>query len=279
MNYLWIVAGVLVCLIAISMFRKAHRRRRIIARVRSRWGVPRISYTDTVMEQVARYHNLLGESDSSASLSDQTWDDLNLDDVYTRVDHAQCGAGQQYLYHMLRTPEYRTEPLEALERLVQDFGDDHLLREQVQAHLHELDRRETYYLPNLFLKTLPARIPAFWLAPLLTLLAIGLLGGMFFYTPLFLGVLVISAFNLLAQLYYKRFVYQYVLPLRILSRFIYMGPVIAQQIAALSPELASEMTESADRLQKLRKLSAYLRFEGSPDRIWRARRRSFARLV
>ena len=37
-------------------------------------------------------------------VDETTWKDLNMEDIYKRVNACQCTAGEQYLYYMLRTP-------------------------------------------------------------------------------------------------------------------------------------------------------------------------------
>ncbi len=55
-----------------------------------------------------RYHclsrqNLADDSDKKV-LDDITWNDLNMDAVFARINHTWSSAGQEYLYYRLRTP-------------------------------------------------------------------------------------------------------------------------------------------------------------------------------
>jgi len=50
------------------------------------------------------YDACLGEESDQFHVDETTWKDLNMEDIYKRVNACQCTAGEQYLYYMLRTP-------------------------------------------------------------------------------------------------------------------------------------------------------------------------------
>lgn len=51
------------------------------------------------IDKVSRYHNLNGEKNSL--LDDITWDDLEMEQVFFRINHTNSFIGEQMLFHKL----------------------------------------------------------------------------------------------------------------------------------------------------------------------------------
>ena len=66
---------------------------------------PEKDYFAGDMERIRTFYDACrgGEVDRF-HVDETTWKDLNLDDLYKRLNACQCTAGEQYLYYMLRTP-------------------------------------------------------------------------------------------------------------------------------------------------------------------------------
>ena len=70
-----------------------------LSEIRGRWDLPRPSRSD--IGSVSLYHDALQVVDRVKGLDKQTWEDLNLNDVFTELDHTNSAIGQQVLYHIL----------------------------------------------------------------------------------------------------------------------------------------------------------------------------------
>src|SRR5262245_54380767 len=66
-------------------------------------------------------------------VTDRTWHDLSMDDVFARLDRCVTGAGQQMLYRRLRTPRFEETELARFDQRVRAFGDDALRQRFAKA--------------------------------------------------------------------------------------------------------------------------------------------------
>lgn len=82
--------------------------------------------------------------DSSNSVDDSTWADLNMDDVYCSIDRTFSTPGEQHLYKVLRTPLYDKSLLEKRNELISFFQDNSSIREKISLILHNLGKTDSY---------------------------------------------------------------------------------------------------------------------------------------
>ena len=136
------LAGLL--LVAASAILAWRERRKRLARIRLVWGESR----DRVhkMHAIADYYrSRIDPARTGDFLDDRTWDDLNLDAVFQRLDRTESTLGQQVLYHRLRSVPVAAN-LDAFEALVTRMGEDLEGRERAQMALARLQNPAGYDL-------------------------------------------------------------------------------------------------------------------------------------
>ena len=106
-------AGLAVLAAAATWLLRRRRRHALLARVRAEWGRPR--HRDCDFSSLVDFHR--ARKDDGPSIDGRTWDDLNMDSVFTILDHTESAVGQQALYHRLRTP-FVGPTLDAFDALV-----------------------------------------------------------------------------------------------------------------------------------------------------------------
>ena len=74
------------------------------------------------------------------ALSDQTWHDMNMDQVFARIDDCVSFAGQERLYAMLREPCCDEEELKRRDSLAVYFSENEELREAYREKLRDIGR-------------------------------------------------------------------------------------------------------------------------------------------
>ena len=110
---------------------------------------------------------LYRQSDDPApdTVDDNTWGDLEMDEVFARIDRTVSVIGRQFLYAMLRI--YKNgrsdEEKQRLNALYSIFQTDEALREKIQMALYSLRRDESAYLITLLHENLPAKSKYSWL--------------------------------------------------------------------------------------------------------------------
>lgn len=83
-------------------------------------------------------------------IDDQTASDLNLREVFSKIDSTITTAGQQMLYYMLRTLKLKEKPLKERDKIIDLFIENSELRGNVQVALSNLGKQNSGQIINLF---------------------------------------------------------------------------------------------------------------------------------
>ena len=75
-------------------------------------------------------------------INDQTWQDLNMDELFKELDKTLSTPGEQVFYTMLRSPLINEEKLYNRKELIEFFQKNTDTREKVQVELFKLGRQE-----------------------------------------------------------------------------------------------------------------------------------------
>lgn len=90
---------------------------------------------------------------SEDSLDDITWNDLNMEDIYRRMDYCKTSAGDEYLYYLLRNPKLGQYDWTDFEKKTEYYRTHAEERLQLQLILHKMGYTGKYsiydYLDNL----------------------------------------------------------------------------------------------------------------------------------
>ena len=112
--------------------------------------LPRKEYIPGKLENIAKFYE---RHPKEGQLDQITWNDLNLEEIYKRVNYTYSSAGEEYLYYTLRTPEFSEEPLIHREELIRYFMEHPEERVELQSALKELGYSGKFsiyeYLENL----------------------------------------------------------------------------------------------------------------------------------
>jgi DNA mismatch repair ATPase MutS len=149
--------------------------------------------------QIRQYHDLIAPQSSRPVIDDDTWDDLNLDELFELIDRTESDIGQQLLFDMLRRPARDTDLLQRRAQRMQLMANNEQLRLDFQMELRTLTGFRISRLPTLIFGQLP-QLPrwyyGFLAMPVLALASV-VLG---FVNPVFfLGLAVLPVVNLIIQ--------------------------------------------------------------------------------
>lgn len=90
---------------------------------------------------------------SKGQLDHITWNDLELDELFKRMNYTLSASGEEYLYYRLRTPWFSLEELKHFDQLVNYFGSHPKERVGLQYCMHKLGYTGKYslydYIDNL----------------------------------------------------------------------------------------------------------------------------------
>ena len=105
------------------------------------------------IENISAYHRYCASArPGGQSIDETTWNDLNMDDVYKRINVCASSVGEEYLFHMLHELEHEESALEKRERIIQWFAGHPQERLTVQKILLGIGKHKrnglSYYIFN-----------------------------------------------------------------------------------------------------------------------------------
>jgi len=95
-------------------------------------------YTEEKLKQLKSYFEAVRRP--AYDVDDITWNDLELDELYMVLNRTVSAVGGEYLYAMLRQPEFEKEELSERERLIRFFQTEEEKRIDLQQTLHQIGK-------------------------------------------------------------------------------------------------------------------------------------------
>ena len=122
---LGVILAVIVAAFLLGLRDRQNARKRLTEKLNNNYGkAPEREYKEGELSHITGYFKKHTES---FYIDDITWNDLDMDSVYKRMNYCLSAAGEEYLYYMLRCPE-----------MEDDFA---FFEEQVQVFLKNRDFR------------------------------------------------------------------------------------------------------------------------------------------
>lgn len=122
-------------------------------------------------KSIGQYWQLYKAERTPLPVSDRTYADLDLDEVFMFADRTVSRPGQQYLYSSIRSIPESTDHLARHEELIQQCRADESLKAECVLALAELSKPEAHYLTSLFCKDYIKKPEWFWAVKLMALLS------------------------------------------------------------------------------------------------------------
>ena len=149
------------------------------------------------------------QPDETNTVDDRTWSDLEMDEVFARIDRTTSVIGRQYLYALLRTYNEDDPGLRKRSALYSLFRTDREFREKIQRALYPLHHSESAYLTTLLYEELPPK-PKYYLLLYLSsglfFLSLGLIAA---NSAFIFSAAALAFCNLLINIFYGRLVFRY----------------------------------------------------------------------
>ena len=106
-------AGILAAFIVITLILGSQERKRtrskLAAKLKEEFGSPSVKKTSPERyTQIPRYHE---HHRQGFEIDDITWNDLDLEQIFRVIDSTCSASGEEYLYHVLRTPSMCADEL------------------------------------------------------------------------------------------------------------------------------------------------------------------------
>lgn len=150
-----IVGYILVVLVIgtiITLGSNFKENREIRCRIEDEWGkdVER-KYSEDDFKTVSEYFNNKKEDEKDKFFIDEiTWNDLNMDSIFKKINSTESSPGEQYLYNMLREPSYDEKELKLRDRLIKFFQSNEKERKNIQYLLAKLGKKRNCFISDYF---------------------------------------------------------------------------------------------------------------------------------
>lgn len=147
---LGIIAAVIIAVIMLVNRRRTVNR--LKRSVEKRWGKkPVEKYRSEDMQAISGYfYNYSEKYDEKLLIDDITWNDLDMDSVFKRINNTCSTVGEEYLYKLLREPILETTELNERNRLIEYFRNNPVQRERLQLYLARLGKKRFSGVSNYF---------------------------------------------------------------------------------------------------------------------------------
>ena len=159
--------------------------------------------------KIERYFSGSKKDDLLQIISDRTYQDLDLEDVFKLVDRTTSLVGQQYLYNLLRTIPANNNRSEKLEHLISVFKEKPGLKEQVLNEISGLQHNNAYYITSLFLDVYIKKPKWFWIVRLLSIVSVCSVLLAFVFPQIFIFLIFLLPVNFGFHYWNKNNLYQY----------------------------------------------------------------------
>lgn len=167
--------SVIVATIIISKIYSAVQRYRAINKLRRKWGKSSENPTDLEVSKLLFQFKEKKESENYYTLGDDTWNDLDMDEIFKVVNRTVTPIGAQCLYDLLRKPLLTQKELDSREKIITTFAENDSLREKIQIILTSLSKPFTKYLVFSLWTPLPPKPKYVFIFYCLSALAVWLL--------------------------------------------------------------------------------------------------------
>jgi len=138
-NIIIIVAALLAAFAAYILYQNKVNKQKIVRGIKSRWGVrPGREYEYYEFQNISRFSERM--AGDNFVIDDITWNDLDMDTIFMLLNNTQSSVGQDYLYYMLRKPEFDRNILKDRDKLIEYFRTHAIEREQLQYIFFQIGR-------------------------------------------------------------------------------------------------------------------------------------------
>lgn len=143
-----VVIGIIVLIMLKGFWDDQKKKKNFILWLRDHYGeLPkRGEYKDEELKKIARYYE--AHAHAGFHIDDITWNDLNMDEVFKRMNYTYSAAGEEYLYYLLRTPMQEDTGTETMEKHICYFMQNEEDRVAYQTFFAGIGKTGKYSIYN-----------------------------------------------------------------------------------------------------------------------------------
>ena len=134
---LLLLIAFITCAYILGVRDAKNAEKRMVAALKKNWGnSPKREYKVDDLDHLTGYYK---NHKNSFQLDDTTWNDLNMDGVFSRMNYCLSATGEEYLYYRLRTPKQDND-FEEDEKKIKFFSENEEARIKSQIAFGKIGR-------------------------------------------------------------------------------------------------------------------------------------------
>lgn len=217
--------------------------------------------TRTSLEDIRIYYEEIKEEQTNEVIDDITWNDLDMDSIFARMNSTKSYLGEQVLYQQLHTLGDEKAKQEERDKRVRYVKENVDVRGKLEWELSKIGkRREDYYLPMFLYNAAELEMKHYKLYRVLQLLLLAtvifsLVCGIFFQSDLFVFPLIcILLVNLTIYAVNKEKYEVYLAALSSVKDILVFTKMITTKSEFSEVGVSQEVRESIEKLDKLTRM-------------------------
>ncbi|MDY5912377.1 MAG: DNA mismatch repair protein MutS, partial [Inconstantimicrobium porci] len=158
-----------VIFFAVAIYNNQKNKKRLLNQLSRQFGEKPEGDNDKFdMEFLKKYYNVRSENEESRDCIDEiTWNDLDMDSVFKRINYTETTLGEAYLYYKLRNEKYDKDDWEKIEKLIKIFMENEELRNNVKFKMMKVGKFNNSRLINFIYNPSFIAIKGYFKYPLL----------------------------------------------------------------------------------------------------------------
>ena len=151
-NRLFLLGYIPVALFIVLITYLSAKRKSLkyLVQIRKDWGITGFEKKRDYKAARFLFDYLDGHAKNMDSIDETTWKDLNMDQLYSKIDRTYTDPGEAVLYRILREPLFDKEALAERSRVISFFEHDQESREKIQTAFvrlgHQFMRNDVFTL-------------------------------------------------------------------------------------------------------------------------------------
>ena len=167
---LYIFIGIILVILSVVYYNMKSKGKFIKSLNESFGHKPKDYLEDFDMTFLKNHYEVRKKNESSGeSIDELTWDDLDMDTVFKRINYTKTSLGKAYLYYKLREISYNEDEWRSLENLITLFTTNEELRNKVSLLLLKVGKLNDLNLTKFIYNPKFSKIPSYYKYPLLSL--------------------------------------------------------------------------------------------------------------
>ncbi|MPW25222.1 DNA mismatch repair protein MutS [Alkalibaculum sp. M08DMB] len=150
---IYLFSFIVACFIIYDRYNKWTNNKKSVKKLIDTWGIGDYEkYHEGDFENIATFFN--HKMSDKFYIDDITWNDLEFDEIYKKLNHTMSSVGEEYLYYLLRTPIFNQDTLKKRNIKMEEFELDAQNRIALQKTLQKLDKKRSMSISDIVYGTM-----------------------------------------------------------------------------------------------------------------------------